>query len=488
MISVDLESAGHLRPRTFLFWLLAATALALVLRVINLGQTSFWVDEIYSVMHAARLGEGNITKQFGFIPTFIVLKLTGSLPSPAAAMDPSTWASIGVTEQLVRLPSVVIGVATIPILGWLARPVVGSRAAIIFAILLAVSTWHLHMSQTGRFYAQQMLFYNMALLLYFHATTIGSRGKLVASMVCLFAAVMSQPPAILLGIVLGFDWLLGVRSTDHRRLSRASVVAGGAAAALCVGLLVYDISRNTENWAQFGQTTSQSAPVILAGAVWYLNPAVVLASAAGVICLFARNRRLAIYLTLAAAAPLLVMAGLALTENFVHVRYTFIVLPAWLLLAAVALDRVSRRSMGEYPFCLRGLAIGIVCVACLYQDFEYYTAGGGYQPAWREAFAELQAKRQPGEVVLGDFHSQLLGAYYLQENAVEIVARKTLMPRLDEMTEPCWVIDKVGTSGGLNWPALRDRADLIWAFDRHIMQPYSSIKLFRYTPDTPVSE
>ncbi|NJR43602.1 MAG: hypothetical protein HC767_14075 [Akkermansiaceae bacterium] len=70
--------------------------------------------------------------------------------------------------------------------------------AVFFAFLLAVSTWHLHMSQTGRFYVQQMLFFNMAMLLYVHARLIGSVPRLVAALACLFLAFMSQPPAILL--------------------------------------------------------------------------------------------------------------------------------------------------------------------------------------------------------------------------------------------------------------------------------------------------
>ena len=480
--------AERVQPRTFLLWLIGATLLALIMRLLLLDRPSFWIDEIYSVMHASRLGEGNITKQFGFLPTLITLKIAGALPTPQAAMDPSSWMGLGVTEWLVRLPSVIIGTATVFILGWLARPVVGARTAIIFAVLLTVSTWHLHMSQTGRFYAQQMLFFNMAMLLYFHATTTGNKRRLVASMVCLFLAFMSQPPAIVLGVVLGIDWAFGLFEKDEKRLTWCSVIVGGITAALCAGLLAFDIYRNTDNWAQFGQTTSQSAPVILAGAVWYMNPAVAIASAAGFLCLVQRNFRLARYLLLVAFVPLLIMAGLAFTDNFVHVRYTFVILPAWLLLAAVALDRISLALINEYPFFIRHLAVAIVLVMCVYQDLEYYTAGGGYQPAWREAFAEIKQVRQPGEVIYGDFHAELLGAYYLEEKAITTATRKSLMPDLDAATEPCWIIDKVGTSGGLNWPALRDRADLIWTYDRHIMQPYSSIKLFRYTPRPAASE
>lgn len=487
MNTQPLGARTDMKPATFLTWLTGATLLALVLRVLLLDRPSFWIDEIYSVMHAARLGEGNITKQFGFVPTFVALKIAGALPSAAEAMDPSSWAAGGVTERLVRLPSVVIGVLTIPILGWLARPVVGARAAVFFAFLLAVSTWHLHMSQTGRFYAQQMLFFNMAMLLYVQARLFVSTGRLVASMVCLFAAFMSQPPAILLGVVLGVDWLIGVRAGDDRRHVVRAAVVGGVTAALCAGLLAFDMTRNTENWAQFGRTTSQSAPVIVAGAIWYMNPVVVIATFAGFLCLLARQARLAFYLGMSALVPLLVMAALAWSEAFVHTRYTFVILPAWLLLAGVALERSSRRSLGEYPVFLRAVPMAMALMASLYENVTYYTAGGGFQPAWREAFADLDAMRKPGEVIYGDFHAELLGAYYMREKAVVTKAtRQSLAAELDAATEPCWIVDKVGTSGGLNWPMLRDRADLIWMYDRHVIQPYSSIKIFRYTP--PASE
>lgn len=488
MNPVSTEHSERMQPRTFVTWLFGATLLALMMRLLFLDRPSFWIDEIYSVMHSARLGEGNITKQFGFLPTYLTLKIAGALPSASVATDPSTWKSLGVDEWLVRLPSVLIGTATVFILGWLARPIIGARAAILFAILLAISTWHLHMSQTGRFYTQQLLFFNMSMLLFYHATSTGNKGRLIASLVCLFAAFMSQPPAILLGVVFGIDWIFGFFSKDSKRLTMASAVAGGITAILSAGLLLYDITRNTENWAQFGQTTSQSTPVILAGAIWYMNPVVALAAGTGFLCLIQRNLRLALYLVLTAFVPLLIMAGLALTDNFVHVRYTFVILPAWLLLAAVAFDRISLSLISEYPFFIRNLAFAMVMVVCLYQDLEYYTAGGGYQPAWREAFEELDQMLQPGEVIYGDFHAQNLGAYYLEEDAITKVTSKSLMPFLDEATEPCWIIDKVGTSGGLNWPSLRDRADLIWTYDRHIMQPYSSIKLFKYKPTPVLSE
>ena len=44
-------------------------------------------------------------------------------------------------------------------------------------LLLALSPWHLWMSQVSRFYMQLFLLYNLALLLYYQATMEGSRAR-----------------------------------------------------------------------------------------------------------------------------------------------------------------------------------------------------------------------------------------------------------------------------------------------------------------------
>ncbi|HED54679.1 MAG TPA: hypothetical protein ENJ00_10835 [Phycisphaerales bacterium] len=477
-----------MRPATFVAWLIVATALGLLLRAAFLGRPSFWIDEIFTVLHTARIGEGNLSKQFGYVPTYITLWLADALPTRAQGLTPSTWAGAGVTETLVRLPSLVIGVLTIPILGWLARPIIGARAAVIFAALLAVSTWHLHMSQTGRFYTQQLLFYNMALLLYFRATSIGSKARLAMAMASLVLAFLSQPTALMIGLVLGIDWLLGVRRRDPDRLTGWSVVLGGVAAVVCIGILFYDVFNNTNDWSKFANATSQKPVVIVAGSIWYMNPAVALVAFTGVMTLLQREARLAIFLGVAAAAPILTMAALALGDNFVHVRYTFVALPAWLMLAAVALDRSCSGKTTETPRYLSAMPAAVVIVACAYQGVGYYTGGGGYRPAWREAFQELDSKMQPDELVFGDFHARMIGAYYLHRDAVTEVNHNNLWPQLVKLDRPAWIIDKVGTAGGLNWRRLKRDADLIWYFDRQVLQPYSSIKLFRYTPEVSEAE
>ncbi|MEO0610932.1 MAG: glycosyltransferase family 39 protein, partial [Planctomycetota bacterium] len=220
-----------MRPRTFWLLLLAMTVVGLIMRLLLIDRPSFWIDELYTVMHTTRFGEGNLTKQFGYIPTLVSLSLAGALPERSLSESPELWSSLGVTHTLVRLPSAIIGTVTILLLGWISRGVVGARTALWFAAFLAVAVWHLHMSQTGRFYVQQLLFYNLGFLLYFRATSIGSVSRLALSMLMLFLGFMSQPPALILGGIIFVDWLLQARHKKPERLTIPAVFAGAAAGA-----------------------------------------------------------------------------------------------------------------------------------------------------------------------------------------------------------------------------------------------------------------
>lgn len=470
------------RSRRFWAVLLAVTALAAGLRLMWLDRPSFWIDELYSVMHASRFGDGNISKQLGYMPTWLALKLAGVLPGPALAEHPEAWRAMGVNENTVRMPSVLIGVATVLWLGWLARGIVGAKAALWFAALLAVSVWHLHMSQTGRFYAQQMMFYNAALLLYLRATTLGSIGRLVGAMICLTLSFLSQPLALVIGAVLGTDWLLGLRGRDPRRLTLPAAIAGGITAAACVAVLALDMIRQSEAWGQFADNTSQSAPTIVLGMVWLIGPAAALAGAWGFISLLSADRRLAVFLALGAAMPVAVMAFLALMGTFVHLRYTFVALPAWLLLAAVGIARLGDTGSPTLPRAGAAAAGGLVLCASLLQCYEYYTGGGGYRPAWREAAAYIRKHRRPGDRIIADNHGAWHTRYHLGDPSPQAVQGPLIWELLDSESSPAWIIDKGGASGGMTWPALRERADLRWYWDRRIAQPFSTVKVFLYEP------
>src|SRR5262245_6711269 len=134
------------QPATFWIALVLATALGAFLRLSDLAAPSLWVDEFFTI---ARAGSDPLhwTNAVGYLPSRITLALHDAQLARIGLANIEEWQALGVSEYAARLGPAVIGVATIPLLGLLARPLVGGGAAAIAALLLALSPWHLYASQ-----------------------------------------------------------------------------------------------------------------------------------------------------------------------------------------------------------------------------------------------------------------------------------------------------------------------------------------------------
>jgi len=129
--------------------------LAALLRLIGLGAESLWFDEAYSVAFAgADLSLLNFLRPGGFAFTdknvyHIVLHF---------------WLGLGRTEFMIRLLSVIFGVATVMVVMGVAQRLFGRRPAAWAAGLLAVSPFHVWYSREARMYVLAGLFAWLAVL------------------------------------------------------------------------------------------------------------------------------------------------------------------------------------------------------------------------------------------------------------------------------------------------------------------------------------
>ncbi|HEY6021164.1 MAG TPA: glycosyltransferase family 39 protein, partial [Candidatus Paceibacterota bacterium] len=153
---------GDLSSRAWLNYilLLLITLIAAALRLYELGQWSFWIDEIYTINHAVlhfgnlQLILANTPPARNWVPVSAIL----------AAQALSTW---GVNEWSARVASAAIGILTFPILYFPTSRIFGHRITLISLLLLAVSPWHIFWSQNARFYTSLMLFYTLALFAFY---------------------------------------------------------------------------------------------------------------------------------------------------------------------------------------------------------------------------------------------------------------------------------------------------------------------------------
>ncbi len=140
------EPGGHgLGSRTGLGVLLLLTIAAVVPRVVNLGGLGFYADEDLTALSArALLEDGQSVLPSG-------LEYRRALPY--------TWLAAGSAALLgqegeapYRLPAALLGSLTVLVLFFFGRTVVGTPAAFVAALMLALSEWHLVFSRQARMY------------------------------------------------------------------------------------------------------------------------------------------------------------------------------------------------------------------------------------------------------------------------------------------------------------------------------------------------
>jgi 4-amino-4-deoxy-L-arabinose transferase-like glycosyltransferase len=124
------------------YFLWATVALAAVVRLIALGRKSFWLDEIASVAIARRPS-----------PVFwhFLWHEEGNMALYYVLLKP--WLHLGYGEATVRLLSVVVGIACVPMMYALARRLLNERDALLAAALLALNSCAVSVSQEARAYA-----------------------------------------------------------------------------------------------------------------------------------------------------------------------------------------------------------------------------------------------------------------------------------------------------------------------------------------------
>jgi len=476
------KSDSSLRPAgpTPAFWLclVMVTTLAAGLRIHNLDRASFWVDELNTVRGVADLSGMHKSKVFGYVPTALGLWAYGVNPSDIPIEAPEKWQSMGINEWTCRLPSALIGILTIPLLGLACCRLLGPRVASILMLLLAVAPWHIYWSQASRFYTQQFLFYNICLIWYFIATRDASRMRMAWSLAVLLLAFLSQPPALVIAAVFALDWLWGLVRRQPVRWGVFGWVGAIVTLVICAAVLSLDVSRNPSQWSQFAGDHYNTVRTMILGTVFMVGPAVVMFGLVSVWGRLRRGDRLVTFLLLAAVTPPIVYAIVSI-RSYVGLRYAFVCVFGWLALAAIGIDRtyaVLRQRLGVVTATVPG---ALVLVSMAWTNYGYYTSGVGYHTRWRDAFAYVAAHRQPGDKVACP--KPMVGRYYLQDAAVQVMPHSR--DQLVALDSPTWLVDETDdVIRGKVHSWMNDVTELKAYFDVRVVQPHSSVKVFRFDP------
>ena len=172
-------SASRFFPgnRGVVLGVIAIVVLAAALRLFQLGTESYWLDEIIMV----RLTEEPFTA--------LVQELQTTSRPPVYVLLGYVWTQLfGTSEAATRSLSTVAGILSVIVLYAIGKRLLGTRAALIGSLLMAISAFQIWYSQEFRYYAVFQL--TLLTSIYFYIAALKS-GKLSHFLLFAFFSVIA---------------------------------------------------------------------------------------------------------------------------------------------------------------------------------------------------------------------------------------------------------------------------------------------------------
>ncbi|MDP9070408.1 MAG: glycosyltransferase family 39 protein [Actinomycetota bacterium] len=423
------------------------------------------------------------------------------------------WVSLGHSEAFARLPSVFAAVATIPVMVAVGTRLFGRRAGVLGGLLLALNAGWLYAAQLARGYALCLFLLGMATWLFVEGVEksrlpVWAGYGLVGAM-----AAYSHIFAVLVLAAHASSLVLLPKS----RMPWRGICTGGAVLAAALVPLGLQLTASTASgigWAsasvggRFVETVRTLLPVTV-GAL--LTVALLVGT---LLALPRLRRRLTAddslrWWRLGVAAgwafvPLLIAAAVSYFATPVLVaRWFLIVVPALLMLLAVALTRMpARLRVGALVLVL---ALSVTSVVRWYRQGEYQE--------WRTASSYVAADAMKGDgVVFFAPYGRISFEYYLERfpaartslqpvfpagdwgrPTIELVRyqpveAETLVPRLDDHRR-VWLLlsdEEVDTASAPDQDTLIRALEL--RFERRVETRFNGVTVVRFDRPTAPSE
>lgn len=317
-------------------------------------------------------------------------------------------AKLGEPTLTIRLPSLLVGVATVPALYWVGLRAIGERAALIGAALFALSPFAVFYAVEARPYALMTLLVVLAAGLLLTAVQRYSTLLWAGFAACVALALYSHYTAVFALAAMGI-WAFWTAPAARKPLALAY------AAAIIAFVPWLATSPGTGSFKGFAVLFPFTAHNVIDGLVrvlvgapfrglrdvpgtvaWVLIAAAVLIASTAVLRRPRprRIRRPSRELTLMIALALATPAGVALYSGAVSSifapRNLIAMLPFACLLAGAGLAALDRPRMFAATACaVLGLAIGTVA-----------TLGeASRRPPWRDAAQAIEGSLRPGDLV-----------------------------------------------------------------------------------------
>ncbi len=298
---------------------------------------------------------------------------------PLAFWHKVMFATVGLSEVSIRLPLLVTGLASLVVLPWVARRHVGAETCRVFAVFLAISPLLIYYSRYARPYSISLLLSFVGLVAFYRWWTGGLRSWAALFTVCTVLSTYFHLTALFTmaaPFAFGVADLLLRRRVEERRPTLLALIVTGASCGLGLALVLavpvahdWGAIAHRAGTSSVGLDTLVHSMALFAGTGHLLVAALFTAVVIlGLVALWQRDARFTILLLwscfVAVIGSWLSMAA-AVHVPIVFARYTLVLLPVLLLLAAAGLGRIAS-AVKNRAGSVWAAAVPVVCLVALF--------------------------------------------------------------------------------------------------------------------------
>ncbi len=366
-----------------------------VLRFWNLGQWSFWIDEVFTVRDAQDLSFNS----FQSIPN----------PIPYLAVKLSIFIG-GSSEWWSRLIPCLVGIVSIPAVFGLGRTLYDWRVGLFSSAFVACASWHLFWTQNARYPVFTFLFAVLTAWCFYLSLERDSTRLTIGALACCLCLILSHTLSVVIVPALAVYAVIRLlEKSDRKRWLNLLIFF--IPFAMPVFALAFPEVRGYL-FSGWGRNEWQRSPLyIILTLVQGVSVPIAIAAFFGFVA--TTSNRATHFLFCYAGIPLFLFLIASQFQN-VAGYYLFWTTPAYFIFAGVACERVVWRVIGPQSEEKRVVLVPcILVVTLLSQTYLYFEVENGGRPRWREAFEVVRSEQKPGDSIV--LSEPEMGKYYLSE-------------------------------------------------------------------------
>ncbi len=370
------------------------------LRFWNLGNWSFWIDEVLTVLDSKEISLNN--SPINPIPYF-------ATKFSVYISDKLSFLLGGSEEWKYRFIFCIAGILSLWVIFYLAQTLYDKKVGVLAALFVSLSNWHIFWSQNTRSYI--FTFFFGALTAWFFYRSFEKDSLLLTisallSCVCLILSHLLAAAIIPALAVYSISLLLENRS--RRRIINLLIFFIPFTLPLFLLLIPYIRSHLFSGWGhnEWGRSPFYIILTLVQGVT---IPIAVTAFISGLV---SRKDKPTRFLLCFAVIPLILLIVASQFQN-VAGYYLFWSTPAYFILSAFVCIHLWGVIGDNRHILLKSLLPLVLIMGLVSQDYLYFKYENGGRPKWRESFNYLELQMDAEDrVVLSE---PRMGEFYLPE-------------------------------------------------------------------------